>query len=163
MTNSEKIYFDWLCEQVGAGPRTHYQGRRRLLEYLFRKPYWYRNLLDQNRKVDAEDMQIAFEEEHHITLCHIPGCLDVMVALCIRMERDIVGSNDPNQLSRWFVDMLRGLELYNMVDASFDPEQADIFADQWIAGERSLFEGPEEIRNYDIWYQVQYYLNNILF
>ena len=155
-------YFDQLCSIVGAGPKEHYQNHRRLLLYLFHKPYSWTNSLDENRAMDAIDMANQYGENRE------PCVLDVLVAVCLRMENDIMGTGDTNQLAAWFVDMLISLNLYFMDDTNFDSEVADIYVDDWLAGDYrpdgrgGLFTIPNfegDMRLFDIWYQMQFYLN----
>lgn len=157
-----QYYFDWLCGEVGAGPEMIYQNRRKLLVYLYNKPFWYSNKMDENRFIDAEDMCAEFEDTEGFRTGHAPCCLDVMVALCKRIDHDIMGTGDIMEKARWFTDMLKSLELYNMTDQYFDAEQADILVDMWLRGDKSLFIGPDYIKKFDIWYQAQYYLNELL-
>lgn len=160
-------YFKWLCSIVDAGPESNYRGRHRLLYFLFTKEYEWIIPHDENRAGDALVLRNEFAND-------IPGdpkCLEVMVALAHRMETEIM--DDPiagDRTARWFCDMLKALDIYDMTDDKFDPEYACIIIDRWLSnsyepnGYGSLFilnNCKQDAREMEIWYQMQWYLNEL--
>ena len=167
MREDERLYFDWLCRKVDAGPDTHYRDRHSLLYFLFTKEYSWTLMMDENRAMDGLALRCAYDY-------HSPkpvSCLEVMVALALRMENDIM--DDPaygDRTSQWFCEMLVSLEnLYSMTDNRFDDEYACVILDRWMdnayepngyGGLFTLSDCHKDVRTMEIWYQMQWYLHD---
>lgn len=169
-------YFEWLYNKV-MGPHYSY---RRLLNRLHEIPFTYILPMDENRVEDGLNLRYRFGQSEGIPQVEIVNKLDVtdcsvlemMAALAIRCEESIM--DDPevgNQTYRWFMEMLSNLELTGMDDANFDKgyvdHRIDIFLHRRYSsdGKGGLFHlehCTEDLRNVQIWYQMNWYLNEIM-
>lgn len=164
-------YFEWLVRIVRpVDPDGSYD---LLLRQLFDTVYVYEYEMDANRAHDGVALRGRFQIETGMTLDDDLPCsvLEMMVALAVRCERDIM--NIPSRGDRtyiWFWVMINNLKLLDMTDDRYDQiiVEAALFNFMYhmyeIDGEGGLFyvPGRTDMRDMDVWYQMQMYLNEII-
>lgn len=169
-------YFNWLYDHVVESKYPY----RRLLNRLHEIPFTFILPMDENRMEDGLNLRYRFGLEAGIPQVEIVNKLDIsecsvlemMAALAIRCEENIM--NDPeagDQTARWFMEMLSNLELSCMDDDHYDQSyvdhRVDIFLHRRYAsdGRGGLFHlehCTDDLRNVQIWYQMNWYLNEIM-
>lgn len=168
-------YFDWLYNKVVDSKYSY----RKLLWRLYEIPFTFTLSMDVNRLEDGLNLRYRFGYEEGIAQVEIVNELDIfdcsvlemMAALTIRCEESIM--DDPeagDRTSRWFMEMLHNLKLDHMTDIVYDQdyvdERVDIFLEHRYApnGDGGLFKlnhCTDDLRNVQIWYQMNWYLNEI--
>lgn len=169
-------YFEWIYHKV-IGPKYSY---RKLLRRLHEIPFTYLLQMDENRLEDGLNLRYRFGYEIGVPQQQIANVLDIsecsvlemMAALAIRCEENIM--NDPeagDQTSRWFMEMLSNLGLSSMDDHRYSQQYVDGHIDIFLHrrydpdGRGGLFHlehCTEDLRNVQIWYQMNWYLNEIM-
>lgn len=141
---------------------------RKLLIYLHQTEFRYSIRKDGNRAEDGIDLRGRYGE---ITddPCSV---LEMMVALAIRCEEEIM--DDPkfgNRTGQWFWGMINNLGLGSMSDDRFDRKYVDEVITRFLDrdyepdGKGGLFTVKDceyDLRDYEIWYQLCWYLDNIV-
>lgn len=169
-------YFNWMYDMVFTKRATSYV---RLLRYLNSQEFTYNIRLDGNRADDGLYLRYRFKQENHLRAVDVDRCLtgkcsvlEMMVALCLRIEEDIM--DDPvkgNRIHKWFHVMLKSLGLLDMDDAYFDERYADKVITRFLNreyepnGAGGLFrikDCPYDLRSVEIWYQMCWYFDSIL-
>ena len=169
-------YFNWMYDMVFTKRAPSYV---RLLRYLNRQEFTYNIRLDGNRADDGLYLRYRFKQENHLRAVDVDRCLtgkcsvlEMMVALCLRIEEDIM--DDPvkgNRIHKWFHVMLKSLGLLDMDDAYFDERYADKVITRFLNreyepnGAGGLFrikDCPYDLRSVEIWYQMCWYFDSIL-
>lgn len=168
-------YFNWIYERV-IGPRYPY---RKLLHRLFEIPFVYILEMDANRKEDGLSLRYRFGYEKGIPDSVIANQLDItecsvlemMAALAIHCEEDIM--DDPaygDRTSKWFMSMINSLGLSGMDDRRYSQNYVDAHIDIFLHrryepdGRGGLFHlehCTDDLRNVQIWYQMNWYLNEL--
>lgn len=170
---AKQSYLEWLCGLVGVGGEYSI-----LMWHLFECRFETDCLLplDVNRALDGENLRWRWSGDcdvpQYIVMEYIDDgpctILEMMVALAIRMEDDIM--YDPeygNRTALWFGDMIRSLELDQMTDENFDAEYVGYCINRLLTrtydpdGKGGLFtlENPVgDCRKAEIWYQMNWYL-----
>lgn len=165
-------YFIWLTHIVCDRSSAHRYSL--LLEKLFETEFTWKIPLDANRAKDGLNLRRDYIYEFNLnywpedletTPCSI---LEVMIALASRCEIDIM--NDPdigNRAPEWFWEMIESLELIEMTNDNFNDDYVDWILARFLNreyepnGRGSLFtiNRHVDMRRIEIWYQLQYYLN----
>ena len=169
-------YFNWMYRIVMPSRPSYTKLLRRLNEI----PFTYILPMDENRMTDGIDLRYRFGHSQRISekdiVNHLDteGCsvLEMMVALAIHCEEDIMDDPDVgNRTSRWFMEMIHNLGLTGMDDLNYNRQYVDgtidIFLHRRYApdGKGGLFRlkhCTEDLRNVQIWYQMNWYLNEIM-
>lgn len=173
----KSTYFNWMCALIGA-KKPPYNKYNNLLRTLHQVDFEYILPKDASRLEDGIDLRYHYAYENDIPDFEVASGLDLdkcsvlemMVALARRIETDIMG--DPeigDRTSIWFWDMIKNMGLDIFTDKMYDEETVidiiDCFLDREYErdGTGGLFYLPNhgDVRNIDIWYQMQYYLNDI--
>lgn len=175
----ERLYFNWMAGLVTDRTSNTQSQYHKLFEHLHNTEFIYILPMDANRKSDGEDLRYRFAYEMQLPYAEIGSLLDirpasileVMVALAIRCEEAIM--DDPmygNRTSQWFWEMIVTLGLGKMDDAHYDRNYVDMVLARFMAreyskdGEGGLFHiGGKDLRNVEIWTQMNWYLDRILF
>lgn len=173
-----RLYFCWLSALIFGDKRHSYS---RLLDILHNTPFRYVLDMDKNREMDGIALRYRFGHENDISGDVVSAAigdapcsiLEMMVALCIRCGEQIIDDIDIQPLmERMFMDMLRSLGLEEQTDICFDPAYcADIlgrFLDRRYLqdGRGALFvisRPGVDMRTVDIWYQMCFYLDGLIF
>lgn len=171
-------YFVWMCQLVDG---KNYE--RHLLIHLHEVDFTYTIPMDGNRAEDGIDLRYRFGRECGYDDVLVAAYLDdrpctvleMMVALALRCEEHIMEDPDVgNQTARWFWNMIDSLGLTNMVGAQYNKGYVDatiaIFLNREYKrdGKGGLFTVKHEkfvvrdMREIEIWYQMCYYLDDIL-
>lgn len=174
----ERGYFEWMCGIV-TDNKNDIRSYRKLFEHLHRVEFQDILPMDANRKSDGESLRYRFAYEQGYEYSMVTSMLDVrgssilemMVALAIRCEESIM--SDPvygDRTGQWFWEMIVTLGLGNMDDEHYDKSYVDFVIYRFLDrkyepdGIGGLFhiEG-KDIRNVEIWTQMNWYLDRILF
>lgn len=182
MTRNElhKEYFEWMYQLVCNEKYTKRLSYRKLLTHLHDMDFTYIIGMDGNRAEDGIDLRYRFgyERQHNgpmiATYLDDRPCsvLEMLTALAIRCEEHIMDDPDiGDRTGQWFWSMISNLGLSSLNDASFD----SIFLNQVITrflnreyernGEGGLFtvnNSKYDLRTVEIWYQMCWYLDDIL-
>ena len=167
-------YFEWLCHFVKL------KNHKKLLFLLFSIDFTYDLPMDGNRYEDGIDLRCRFADEKGYPqryaahwLDNVPcSMLEMMVALCLRIEEHITGNpDDGDKTSEWFKDMLKTSGLYNFADDSYSERTSiaiiqDILTRNYARnGDGGLFKlrhTRKDLRRVEIWYQAMWYIDEKL-
>ena len=176
MDDVKERYFEWMCSKI-IRPGHPYN---KLLHRLHEIPFTYILPMDENRMTDGYDLRYRFGHEAGIPDAIIVNALDqdecsvleMMAALCIRCEESIMDDPDiGNRTSEWFVNMIKTLGLGGMTDDGYDEGYVDYRIDIFLRGRYApdgngglfrLKHCTDDLRNVQIWYQMNWYLNEIM-
>ena len=175
----EKEYFEWICSQICFRKRMA-MSYHKLLSYLHLHEFTYILGMDSNRAEDGIELRYRFGYSRNYPEVMIANYLDnkpcsvleMMVALAIRCEEHITGDLSEDIFpSKWFWGMVKNLGLISMTNDKFDPVQTDRILDIFLNrnykknGEGGLFSirnCRNDLRTVEIWYQMCWYLDEIL-
>lgn len=182
MTKNEliKAYFEWMYWLVCDDKRYYKKpSYRRLLRYLHSIDFDYILPMDGNRAEDGTDLRYRFAYENGYDDRMVAAYLDdrpcsvleMMIALIIRCEEHIMEDHDiGDRKGQWFWNMIVSLGLNTQNDDNFDDEYVDEVIDIFLHrdyqpnGKGGLFTVENyrrDMRTVDIWYQMNWYLNEI--
>ena len=163
---------------------SYYGNYGRLMEFLHSIPFHstVQIPLDENRGADGKDLRLRFADaSHEYNYSHVyiylmdyePTMLEVMAALAIRCEENIMRDNDVGDRSyEWFYGMLCSSGLDACYDENFDENTAREIVNRILErkysrdGKGGLFtlsNPPKDLRKVEIWYQLLWYLDEVLF
>lgn len=181
MTRKDRIinlYFEWLCDFVCHERFSSEISYRKLLMFLHKTEFTFILPMDKNRATDGVDLRWRFVCEHpefRDALDYLNGpcsVLEMMIALSLRCEETIM--DDPrygNRTSQWFWEMLKNLGISYMSDNLFEKNKAKerimIFLNREYLpnGKGGLFyikDCDQDLRNIEIWVQLNWYLSTII-
>lgn len=170
-------YFNWMYGIVIGPSKASY---RKLLKRLNEISFTYTLPMDSNREQDGIDLRYRFGHANGVSERIIVNALDIhdcsvlemMVALAIHCEEDVMDDPDAgNRTPKWFMDMVGNLGLLGMDDTHYNKEyidhRIDIFLNRKYSpdGKGGLFHLKrchEDLTKVQIWYQMNWYLNEIL-
>lgn len=173
-------YFNWLYELVCGQRYSRSISYRKVLRYLHEIEFIYLISKDRNRAEDGVDLRYRFawingyDDSIDLVLDSLDGpcsVLEMMIALAIRCEESIM--DDPNvgdRTSQWFWEMMVNLGIGSMTDARFDKRLVDIAIETLLYrryepdGRGGLFTvrgRDKDLRDVEIWEQLNWYLDNI--
>lgn len=174
-----ELYFDWLTKLVLVDDRVR-DDYSMLLRTLHQREFTFTIQLDENRLADGIDLRYRFCYENHISqegadiLSQSGPCsiLEMMAALILKCEESILGEPEYGSYNHdWFMEMLNNLKIGNMSNDNFDEQwinyRLDILLDRNYEpnGEGGLFTIPNakvDLRDVEIWYQMNWYLSYIV-
>ena len=172
-------YFKWMYKLV-SDKRFKRSSYRKLLKCLHSIDFTYTIEMDGNRAEDGMDLRYRFgyfnslEEQMIASYLDDRPCsvLEMMIALAIRCEEQIMGNPDiGDRTSKWFWIMIDNLGLSNMDDDHYDENLIYKVIDRFLNhdydknGKGGLFiieNSHRDIRNVEIWYQMMWYLDDII-
>lgn len=180
MTKNElkHLYFEWMCQLV-CDERYSKITYRKLMRRLHEIDFEWIIDMDGNRAADGTDLRYRFAYENNYegpmvaTYLDDRPCsiLEMMIALALRCEEHIMEDPDVgDRTGQWFWNMIVNLGLGGMTDAKFDEEYVDKVIDRFLKreyewdGEGGLFKVEHcrrDMRSVEIWYQMNYYLDEI--
>lgn len=176
----KNTYFEWMYQLVCNDKYTKRLSYRKLLMFLYDVPFAYTIPMDANRAEDGTDLRYRFGFENSYdprlitdTIDDKPcSVLEMMVALASRCEEHIMSDPDiGNRTGQWFWGMIANLGLSSMSDARFDGRAVqevmkDFMEHRYQAnGRGGLFtvkHSRRDMRETDIWYQMCWYLDEVL-
>ena len=170
-------YFEWLFGLVCGKRYSRSMSYEKLLMRLHNRDFTYSILMDENRAEDGVDLRYRFGDEKncldeaYLYLTGPCSVLEMMVALALRCEEHLMDDPDyGNRTSQWFWGMIVNLGLGSMTDDRFDRDFVDETIDIFLRreyepdGKGGLFTIKDckyDLRNIDIWYQLNWYLSSI--
>ena len=172
-------YFEWMYHLVCDDQYSKRTSFRKLLCHLHDTKFFYILPMDGNRAEDGVELRYKFAQscgyDYHLiaTYLDVTPCsvLEMMIALAMRCEDHIMGDPDlGDRLGQWFWSMIVNLKLGSMCDERYDKYRVDealhIFLNRQYDrnGDGGLFkvECPYDLRDIEIWYQMCWYLQNII-
>lgn len=170
MTRTENKYLLYLTSLVDNGQLTHYS---RLMWQLYNTDFFWLIERDANRAVDGINLRNRWIDVNCVSDFPDKDCsvLEMMVALSVRCEEDIMADDDMGDRTHvWFWQMLSSMDVLGYTDDNYDEyiveEHISIMLNREYDeyGDGSLFyvENPlQDMRNVEIWYQLNWYLNEI--
>lgn len=160
-------YFDWLTSYIGGTIQNGVDYSKTLYQ-LYKTPFFYILDADKNRIEDAYTLRDIYDGDasEYPDKCSV---LELIIAVASRCQ-DVMfdGYDNPYTVKFWFWKMFENLELENMDDTHYDPYYVEhvtcrlISRDYEPDGRGGLFyisEPPEDMRNVQIWYQMNWYLD----
>ena len=168
-------YFNWLYDIVCDDDRY-----KVLCEFLHSKEFIYTIPMDGNRFEDGISLRYRYGHDCDLPTHRITDELDdrpcsifeMMVALAIRMEEDVMAHPGEDRTMYWFEEMLGSLGLAGMTNERFDEGRADRIIFNFLEhdyarnGQGGLFTvdsmAYKDLRNVEIWYQAMWFLNDVL-
>lgn len=173
-------YFYWMYSLVCSEQCNKKASYNKLLHRLHDISFNYTLPMDGNRAEDGINLRYRFGDEQNYPEAMIASYLDdrscsvleMMIALVLRFEEHIMDDPDiGDRTGVWFWDMIESLGLEAMDDRHFDKvyvdETIDIFLNREYEpnGHGGLFtvnHPKRDMRHVDIWYQMCWYLDEIL-
>lgn len=164
-------YLTWLYEQVGPGSvreRNPARTFHRLFRHLYSIEFVYLVGMDDNRAEDGRALRYEWDDTHNLFLpidWLMRGCsfLEMLIALSRRLEFEGDGHADG-----WFWHLLDNIHLAQCNDRTgFDPDTVDDIVNTVIQrtytrnGRGGLFplrRSHKDLRNEELWYQMNAYL-----
>lgn len=174
--NIRPAYFSWLCKMIHNKTSHNY---KKLLLYLFNTDFHWNVENDGNREEDGLDLRERFRYEEgldyieiHRNLNGICSVLEVMVALALRCEDDLMDEPDEGDRTNiWFWRMISSLGLDDQTDSYFDDGKTEHIVRNFLnrnyapngkGGLFTIYNDDVDMREIEIWYQMNYYLDEIL-
>lgn len=169
--NKDDDYYRYLVEQLDSGKFRKYSD---LVGFLYDMEFVDISGLDRNRIADAKNMYKAYCETDGIEPdfdTYIASVFEVLLALSIRCEQDIMGVPGSDENDKWFWIMLENLGLLNFENRRFNRISVieirriiDIFLRReyefdGFGGVFPLKNAENDQRTVELWYQLSSYLN----
>lgn len=170
-------YFDWITSLIIKPTGNHNYSK--LLSYLFNKNFRYTIKLDENRYADGINLRYLYDCNHEDCysmqeILEDKPCsvLEMMIALSIKCENQIMDDPDiGNRTSVWFWQMIDNLGIDcddDYYDYDYVNNKVNIFLDRQYQydGTGGLFKvnyPKSDMRQIEIWYQMCWYLDEILY
>lgn len=166
-----RAYFEWLCGKVGA-LAPPFEDFYLLMGELFNEEFVWVLDNDRNRAMDGIDLRYLYsaecEDEVTQEVANVPcSVLEMMVALSMDIDNQIMGLPGEPQFAKWFWMMIDNLKLYSQNDSNYNStyvrQRLADFMYRRISrnGEGGLFPMQrvwEDQRNAEIWQQANDYL-----
>lgn len=176
-------YLDWLYDMMCGERFANSISYRKLFKQLHDTEFFVLIARDRDRAEDGKSLRLRFghwtwdegiDSAPELVADMLNGpcsVLEMMVALAIRCERDIM--DDPrygDRTRQWFWNMIASLGLGSLTDTAYDrifvEETLDRFLNREYApnGAGGLFtirNCGSDLRNEDIWRQLCWFLNNM--
>ena len=182
MTRNELYnkYFEWMYQLVCNSRYSKRLSYRKLLAHLHSIDFNYILGMDGNREADGIDLRYRFGYENSYEDPMIAANLDdrpcsvleMLIALSIRCEEHIMDDPDiGDRTGEWFWNMIENLALGSMSDSKFDRDYVNNAISRFLNreykrnGEGGLFTIKHckyDLRTVEIWYQMCWYLDDIL-
>ena len=174
----EDDYFEWLLDLMCKDKYADDISYRKLFVYLHQTEFRWIIPKDKNRADDGIALRYRFsitQEYPEDVSEYIEGpcsVLEMMVALAIRCEETIM--DDPrygDRTKQWFWGMITSLGLNAMEDRRFDKKHVHDIIERFLDrdyqpnGKGGLFtikNCNRDLRDVEIWYQLNWYLNSII-
>lgn len=181
MVNVKVKYKHWLIDQVDTNRKFSLVDYSELFDLMFDTDFlWFEDrgpdiAMDKNRASDGLYLRNVYDELTGSDISDVladkeASILEVLVALAIRIEQDIMGEGE-NDYGNWFLEMLSNLGLLKYSDGNFDESAVSAIFDRFMGrkyvgkGAGSLFPlknysvcNGKNYRDLEIWSQMQYYL-----
>lgn len=177
ISNGEE-YFEWLLSLIYNGLYPSSISYTKLLSYLYCTDFTYVIDRDRNRASDGAELRYRYIEDDPMADCSPDfleqpcSVLEMMVGLALRCEETIM--DDPsygNRIRTWFWGMINNLGLGGQYDSDYDSKYVQEVIERFLNrdyapnGKGGLFtirHRDQDMRDVEIWYQLQYYLDEIV-
>lgn len=181
---SEDGYFEWLCGFIDDRFGTKTRSYHSLLWYLFNTNFYWSVSRDANREADGMSLRNAYIETQQRYFYgaspDYPGSifsdecsvLEMMIALAKRCEVHIMSEPEKgDRTASWFWGMIESMGLSDMTDDNYDEQWVDIsvhrmlnreYASDGSGGLFTINDPNVDMRNVEIWIQMNYYLCELL-
>lgn len=170
-------YFDWMSNLVCGKRYSKQISYQKLLMQLHNTEFIFTIPMDENRAKDGINLRYRFVLANNCRelLDELDGpcsILEMMIALAIRCEEGIM--DDPvigDRTGQWFWGMIVSLGLGSMTDNRFDKAYVTDILKTFLErkyeanGRGGLFtlkHCKRDLRNVEIWYQLNWYLDEYL-
>lgn len=167
----ERGYFRWLKDMVCRGRPERYNYSL-LLGAMHKIPFTWSIPLDSNRAADGISMRNRFalengrdyDDSDPEKVCSV---LEMLVALCIRVEREIMGRPGDDHPEKWFWTIIDNLDLAEYTDDNFEADLVDHKVRRFLArnynpdgsgGAFPIRNCRRDLRKADIWAQMNAWL-----
>ena len=160
----DNAYYEWLLNKINYHD-TDYDST---LETLFTVEFTWDVANDDNRAEDGLVLRSTFmsEEKWNTSPCSDEPCsvLEMMIALAMRIENDIMWDGERDRTAKWFWEMFRNLKLDSAptVWDVHDILEKFLLREYEYDGTGGLFPlgewATEDQRDVEIWYQAQLFL-----
>ncbi len=181
MINSTRVqdilddYHGYLCDMMIAGLPEH-KNYYRLLHDLDSKEFIWSIPMDEQRDISAcnlrnEFFDVNYPDVDHYILHGPRSVLEVLAAFSRSIETKLMGEPGNDHIERWFGEMLDNLGLLVYRDSRYNPQKVDEILNIWLErrydsrGNGSIFPlksgkfDDRDMRQTDMWYQMQFYLD----
>lgn len=173
-------YLEWMYGIVCNDQYTNNLSYHKLFSALYDTEFYSIISKDDNRADDGIDLRYIFADDCLVDQRTIANeidnrpcsVLEMMIALSLRIENDIMDNPDVgNRVGQWFWGMIVNLGLGGMNDKNFDIDLVDRIMNDFLNrnyhkdGRGGLFKtnnSSKDMRNIDIWYQMNLYLNELM-
>ncbi|MBO7449749.1 MAG: hypothetical protein J6U54_05210 [Clostridiales bacterium] len=165
-----KGYYKWLLKELNIDLNDFYYDD--LFWHLLNRNFTWSVRNDDNRAGDGIELRHrylrsggALQEKEMKEPCSI---LEMLAALSIRCDREILGDPDVDKSDKLLWVMLENLGLDVYDDSYYDPEEVDDILDIWLLrrfdkyGNGGIFPVTKvgrDQRKVEIWFQMNDYLN----
>lgn len=181
MSDIEKEYYNWICGLMCGKDHFKLTSFSNLLSMLYDREFIWTIQQDENRAEEGIELRCRFVREYEYEMSYITrylggrrscSILEMMAALAIRCEENIM--DDPeigDRTTQWFWSMVDSLGLGAMYNSRFNPDYIDDVLTKFIKrdyspnGKGGLFtikKYPRDLRQVEIWYQLCWYLDNLV-
>ena len=163
-------YFEWLLKKVTNNLKTFKYWK--LSEWLFNEPFVWSIRNDENRAVDGLGLRREYISTGQTLSRNIAdrpcSILEMLIALSIRCDQDILGDPDVYKGGKLFWIMIDNLGLDVYDDQWFKEDDVADIIDIWLSrrfdtrGNGSIFPCQKPCQNHrkvEIWVQMCDYLN----
>lgn len=168
--NEQREYLRWLEGQVCRG-----DPRRRnyslLLGAMHKTPFMWVHPMDANRAADGISLRSRFLLEHGYFDVEDPvrecSVLEMLVALCIRVEREIMGCPGDDHPEKWFWEIIGNLGMLGLSDDMFEQTEYETrintflerkYRRNGVGGAFPIETSKRDLRSLDIWAQMNAWL-----
>lgn len=164
-------YYFYILERIGL-TETETIAYSNLLRTLFERDFKWDITIDRdsNRAEDGKDLRFEYENDGGEFIDDIIPCsfLEMITALSLRCENEIMWIPDVDNTRQWFWDILCNLRLEKFDNDNWNRNSVDRILDRAIfrqydyAGNGGLFplrEPKTDQRKVEIWYQMASWLN----
>ncbi len=177
----DNLYFNWLYQLVSNDLYSHRVSHRKLLMRLHSVNFTWLLDMDEYRAYDGLQLRKRFEYEQSLEPSTMDlyfgdrpcSVLEMIIALAMKCEENIM--DDPNygdRTGQWFWSMIVSLGLGGMTDQRYNKEEVDNVIFKFLTrnydrdGKGGLFTLPDcgvDMRDVEIWHQMCWYLNTIIY
>jgi hypothetical protein len=167
------LYFEWLLHWVcdSNHPKDQYWS---LLEHLFLREYTYTLIMDNNRERDGLSLRDMYNKTARkkdilssVEMSTPCSVLEVLIALSMRIESDILANDVGGRTSVWFWTMMENMDLHVMDGRRYDSYYINNVIDKFLdrkygpEGQGGPFYIPyttKDLRTVELWYQAMWYI-----
>lgn len=166
-------YFLFLISEYGLNNRKG-RSRSKLLEMLHNIPFRYIIERDENRAADGQELRNhylipdEYEEYSEEFMNRDCSVFEMLIALAVRMDDEYVGDPSNPLPEEMFWEMIRNLDLYDIININFDNVKIINIVNRWLdrdftkKGRGSIFpiygSDFEDQREIEIWDQMNAYI-----